>query len=293
MIEGQVEYYGMEDKDYPQRLKSLARMPVGLYVKGRLPLENRPTVAIAGARMCSAYGRQQAFTYAKTLAEYGVQVISGLAYGIDASAHEGALAGGGKTYAVLGCGVDICYPKENYPLYRNMLIKGGGVVSEFPLGSAPESWHFPVRNRIISGLSDVVLIVEAKERSGSLITADYALEQGKAVFALPGRVGDELSRGCNYLLYQGAGVAYQPECILHELGISTSPPHTVKIEKDKNNFSEEMNQVYNCLEILPKSLGELREETGLIMPILSKILLNLQAQGYVEESYRNYWRKFG
>lgn len=293
MTKRAVEYYGREEGRYPERLKALSRMPAGLYVKGTLPKEDIPAVAIAGARMCSAYGRQQAFAYAKVLAEHGIQIISGLAYGIDASAHEGALAGGGKTFAVLGCGVDICYPKENYPLYRQILSKGGGVLSEFPMGSAPEAWHFPVRNRIISGLSDAVLIVEAKERSGSLITADYALEQGKSVFALPGRVGDSLSKGCNYLLYQGAGVAYSPECIMEELGIGYQKTSERKKRNCKNELTQELQKVYECLEITPKHLGILTEETGVQMPELSKVLLKLQMKGFAEEFPRNYWRKFG
>ncbi|WP_230398204.1 DNA-processing protein DprA [Novisyntrophococcus fermenticellae] len=291
MREERYEYYGREESKYPGRLKLLPRMPEGIYVKGKLPAEDEPVVAIAGARACSSYGRQLAFEYARILAECGVQIISGLAYGIDTGAHEGALAGGGKTFAVLGCGVDICYPKENYPLYRKMLAREGGVLSEFPPGSAPEAWHFPVRNRIISGLADAVLVVEARERSGSLITADYALEQGKLVFAIPGRVGDALSRGCNYLLYQGAGLAYQPECILEELGITSTPNHKIKYKI--KNFSKEEQCVYQQLDILPKSLGELADITEYSMPVLSKILLTLQAKGFVEESYRNYWRKFG
>ncbi len=288
MTEEHYEYIKIEESKYPERLKMIPHSPRGLYIKGEIPRDDHPSVAIAGARACSSYGKHQAFEYAKILAEHGIQIISGLAYGIDASAHEGALAGGGETFAVLGCGVDICYPKENYPLYRDMLANGGGVLSEFSPGSAPQSWHFPIRNRLISGLADALLIVEAREKSGSLITADYALDQGKTVFALPGRVSDALSRGCNYLLYQGAGIAYEPACILQELGICEE-----KSEKKEKKFTEEEQGVYDFLEIQPKSLGELVEETGLIMPVLSGILLSLQSKGSAEESYRNYWRKYG
>ncbi|QOV19828.1 DNA-protecting protein DprA [Blautia liquoris] len=281
------EYIKIEDPRYPMRLKMIPKRPGGLYVKGELPGDDLPSVAIAGARACSSYGKQQAFEFAKVLAGQGVQIISGLAYGIDASAHEGALAAGGKTFAVLGCGVDICYPKENYPVYRRM-IESGGVLSEFAPGSAPKPWHFPIRNRLISGLADAVLIAEAREKSGSLITADYALDQGKTVFALPGRVSDALSKGCNYLLYQGAQVAYEPGCILEELGIFAG-----KTDKKEKNFSKEEQEVYDHLEIWPKSLGKLVDETGLKMPVLSGILLSLQLQGTAVESYRNYWRKYG
>lgn len=216
-MENKIEYYGKEDRQYPQRLRVLPGSPGRLYVKGELPPEDRPAVAVVGARICSEYGRSQAFEFARILAEHGVAVISGLARGIDAAAHRGALAGGGRTYAVLGSGVDNCYPKMNFPLYCEILESGGGILSEFPPLSRPEAWHFPVRNRIISGLADAVLVIEARKRSGSLITADCALEQGRTVFALPGRVGDALSEGCNYLIYQGAVPAYSPEAVLQEL----------------------------------------------------------------------------
>lgn len=290
MFDNSVEYYGKEEKDYPKRLKYLERMPKGLYVKGKLPQDDAPTIAIAGARLCSAYGREQAFEYARVLSAHGIQVISGLACGIDSSAHEGALRGGGTTFAVLGCGVDICYPKENYLLYRKILQQEGGILSEFPNGTAPLAWHFPVRNRIISALSDAVLIIEARKKSGSLITADYALEQGKTVFALPGRVGDALSWGCNYLLYQGAGVAYSPQCILDEFGIT---PKREKQKKENKDWNREQKTIYEHLEAEGKSIGELQRETGYSMAGLSQILLQLQEDGAVEEFPRNYWRRRG
>lgn len=141
---------------------------------------------------------------------------------------------------MLGCGVDICYPKQNYPLMRRMLENGGGVLSEFPPGAEPLPWHFPIRNRVISALADVVLVIEAKEKSGSLITADYALEQGKTVFALPGRTTDATSRGCNRLIAQGAEIAISPETILEELGVKkagTKEPHRVRaMEKRRKWF---------------------------------------------------------
>ena len=177
---------GRGQEGYPERLMPFADMPSRLFVRGALPADEQKTAAIVGARMCTVYGKSQAAFFAQVLAANGVAVISGLACGIDAAAHEGALRGKGKTFAVLGCGVDICYPKQNYPLMRRMLESGGGVLSEFPPGAEPLPWHFPIRNRVISALADVVLVIEAKEKSGSLITADYALEQGKTVFALPG-----------------------------------------------------------------------------------------------------------
>ena len=192
------------DKEYPQKLLQYSSMPAALYVKGQLPSQERPSVAVIGARMCSPYGRIQAFRYAKFLSAAGVQIISGMALGIDSEGHKGALEGKMPTFAVLGSGVDVCYPRSNRKLYERILWESGGILSECPPGSPPMQWCFPARNRIISALSDAVLIVEAKENSGSLITAGFALEQGKMVFAIPGAVTDALSTGCHKLIYDGA-----------------------------------------------------------------------------------------
>ena len=193
-------------------------MPKQLYYIGRFPEDNKPTAAIVGARLCSAYGRIQAFRYGKFLSEHGVQVISGMAAGIDAEGHKGALEGGTPTFAVLGNGVDICYPSSSRGIYRRIPQKNGGIISEYEPGTRGRAYHFPARNRIISGLADLVLVVEAKEKSGSLITASCALEQGKMVYAIPGAVNDALSRGCHKLIYDGAGIAYSPEILLDGVG---------------------------------------------------------------------------
>ncbi len=218
-ILGQIRYVARESAEYPEQLRNYPRMPSGLYVAGNFPDPARKTVAIVGARMCSPYGRAEAIRFGEELAAEGVQIISGMAFGVDSWALLGALQAGGKGFAVLGCGVDVCYPKESYHIYRRIIREGGGILSEFEPGDGPAAWHFPIRNRIISALADVVLVVEAKLRSGSLITADYALSQGKTIYAVPGRNRDELSRGCNRLIAQGAGIARDPECILEELGI--------------------------------------------------------------------------
>lgn len=175
------------DGEYPERLQNIAQPPDPLYVAGEVPKDGKPSIAIVGARNSSPYGENMAYEYARFLARAGVQIISGMARGIDSAAHAGALAGGGKTFAVLGCGVDICYPASGRKLYQSMEQKGG-LLSEFEPGAPPLAFHFPMRNRLISGLADGILVVEAKEKSGSLITVDHALEQGKTVFALPGRV---------------------------------------------------------------------------------------------------------
>ena len=165
------------DEEYPRRLYSVYDYPLGLYVKGSLPKEDKATAAVIGARNCTAYGREAAGYMAKELAAAGIQIISGMALGIDGAGHEGAMAAGGMTYAVLGCGVDQCYPRSNFDLYENIPFYGG-LISEYPLKTPPLPRNFPIRNRIISGLSDVILVIEAKEKSGSLITAQSGLEQG-------------------------------------------------------------------------------------------------------------------
>lgn len=199
-------------RQYPKRLETLAQPPLNLYVLGRLPNENIPTVGIVGARLCSDYGRYMARKFGAGLAEAGIQVISGMAAGVDGISQKAAMDAGGSSFGILGCGVDICYPQENMPLYRELQEKGG-IISEYIPGTRPRAGLFPMRNRIISGLSDLLLVVEARQKSGTLITVDLALEQGKEVYALPGRVTDALSAGCNRLIGQGAGIALSPDGI--------------------------------------------------------------------------------
>ncbi len=280
---GGLRYVTRDEPDYPSVLNRYERMPSGLYVKGSFPDPSKKSAAVIGARNCSSYGRSQALHFSEVLAREGVQIISGLAYGVDTCAHQGALKGRGATFAVLGCGADICYPRENYLLYEEILKNGGGILSEYEPGTPPLSWHFPIRNRIISGLADVILVVEARKKSGSLITADYALEQGKSVFAIPGRVGDACSAGCNALIAQGAGIAWEPEAVLEELfgaggrGQNPENPAGQGRETGKYGFGEdretenkpaekqqteklqdeEQRKVYACLQSTELSLEEI------------------------------------
>mgnify|MGYP001708040272 CR=1 FL=1 len=270
-----------EEEDYPERMRKLKGMPPVLWGIGRLPEEHRPTVAIVGARRSTVYGNETARYFARELAGAGVQIISGLAWGIDGMAHEGALEAGGDTFAVEGCGVDICYPKQNYPLMRRMLENGGGVLSEFPPGAEPLPWHFPIRNRVISALADVVLVIEAKEKSGSLITADYALEQGKTVFALPGRTTDATSRGCNRLIAQGAEIAISPETILEELGVKKAG---TKRAAPRPRYGKEAEMVLKTLAAEPQNLAQLAGSTGIPLQELTGILLALEIDGVIAEN---------
>lgn len=205
-----------EDREYPERLRDIPEPPNMLYVRGNVPDGSMPGVSIVGARLCSDYGRYTARKFAYALAEAGVQIISGMALGIDGISHRAAMEAGGRTFAVLGCGVDVCYPAQNRDIYERIPAQGG-ILSEYPPGTAPCAGLFPRRNRIISGLADVLLVIEARKKSGTLITVDAALEQGKEVYALPGRVTDALSGGCNGLIAQGAGIATSPEQLLEEL----------------------------------------------------------------------------
>ena len=278
------------DKEYPQKLLQYSSMPAALYVKGQLPSQERPSVAVIGARMCSPYGRIQAFRYAKFLSAAGVQIISGMALGIDSEGHKGALEGKMPTFAVLGSGVDVCYPRSNRKLYERILWESGGILSECPPGSPPMQWCFPARNRIISALSDAVLIVEAKENSGSLITAGFALEQGKMVFAIPGAVCDALSTGCHRLIYDGAGIAYCPEIMLEELGISAAKV-TQNGEKNNLGLARDLNMVYSCLDLRPKNPDYIVRKTGFSPAQVSNCLVELTLRGLIRESGRHYYVK--
>ncbi len=217
MEKKKIRFYTMEDEDYPSRLRKLIHPPYGLYCLGSLPKEACPAVAVIGARECSEYGKYMAEAFAGGMAKAGISIISGMARGIDGIGQGAALKNGGRTYGVLGCGVDICYPASNRTLYQEILESGGGILSVFPPGREPVKQQFPERNRIVAGLCDLLLVVEARQKSGTWITVDMALEQGKHVYAVPGRLTDRLSDGCNLLLRQGAGIALSPEDLVAEI----------------------------------------------------------------------------
>ena len=198
----QIEEILIDSKEYPEKLKNIYDSPKKLYVIGNKNLLYKKGIAIVGTRNATAYGKKVAYDFAKELSENDIVVISGLALGIDTYAHIGALKGG--TIAVLGSGIDQIYPKENVELAREILKNNSCIISEYPLGSKPESLHFPQRNRIISGLGEGVLVVEANKKSGALITAEFALEQGKEVFVVPGDIRKPQSEGTNKLIQDGA-----------------------------------------------------------------------------------------
>ena len=284
-----IEFVPYFEETYPKRLQNALSPPYALYVKGKLPGEEIPSVAMVGARNCTPYGEEMALEYGRILSEAGIQIISGMARGIDGAAQRGALNGGGTTYGVLGCGVDICYPGEHQGLYRDIL-KEGGLLSEQPPGEPPLARHFPARNRIISGLSDMVLVMEARERSGSLITADMALEEGKDVYALPGPATSPASRGCHRLIAQGAGILISPEELLEMFGYKKEK-FRQKQDKNEKVLETTGNIVYSCLGLYPKGIDTLARETGLAPSDLMEQLMTLELQGNIKEISRNQYIK--
>lgn len=279
----------LEQEHYPNRLRNIHNPPYVLYYIGELPKEEEKSVAIVGARGRSAYGRQIANQLANELSNHGIQVISGLARGIDGDAHRGALEGSGTTFGVLGCGVDICYPKEHRYLYEEMTRKGG-IISEYAPGTPAMAVHFPQRNRIIAGLSDCVVVIEARQKSGSLITADFAIEQGKDVYALPGRITDSLSMGCNQLIKQGAGILQSVDDFLKDLEITTEK---VYVQQDfiKKLLEKDESLVYSLTDFQPVSLGTLVESTNLSLYRMIEIVQRLKELDLIFEVVPNHYVK--
>jgi DNA processing protein len=291
-----VKFIPWNSPRYPSCLLEMPDYPHGIFVKGSLPDPNKISIGIVGARKCTSYGEHYALEYGKFLSQMGFQIVSGLARGIDGCGHRGALIAGKPTFAVLGSGVDICYPKENMGLYQDILTIGGGIISEFMPGTEPLPFHFPMRNRIISGLSQVLLIIEAKEKSGSLITADIALELGRDIYALPGAVNNRYSKGCHYLIKQGAGILISPEELLKDLGILTGKSSVKGKEnqescRDNNKIILDnlQNMVYSLMCFNPKSINRLVEETDLMANKVIDALVRLELDGLIKEVSKNYY----
>ncbi|WP_100644177.1 DNA-processing protein DprA [Alteromonas facilis] len=227
-----------EDSCYPELLSHITTAPLALFVKGNIELLKKPKISIVGSRKPTHYGKRIAFEFAQNLNQYGVCVVSGLALGIDAQAHKGSLGGQGNTIAVLGCGIDVCYPHRNRALFTDIVELGGLLLSEFAPGTAPHKGYFPRRNRIVSGLTFGVLVVEAAVKSGSLITARLALEQNREVFAVPGNINSPQSDGCHFLIQQGAKLTTSVSDILDEIQVlSLLSDHTAIETREKSPIS--------------------------------------------------------
>jgi DNA processing protein len=268
--------------DYPSRLKEIYDPPILLYVRGKLVESDKLAVAIVGSRRASVYGLSVAERIARDLAGRGLTVVSGGARGIDTAAHKGALAAGGRTVAFLGCGVDVGYPAENKKLF-DAISENGAVVSEFPFGATPEPWRFPPRNRLISGMSLGVLVCQSPEASGALITAGYAAEQGRDVYAVPGNVDDERNRGCHALIKDGAKLVEGAEDILQELGLDgdeESPRQlALPIESLKNGNER---KIASLLSLEPMPVDEIIDKAELPAPVVSGTLTILEMKGVVK-----------
>ena len=280
-----IHFLHREMDAFPDRLRHIEDPPMGLYLIGKLPDLSRPVLAMVGSRRSTAYGREMASRFAGELGSRGVQIISGLALGVDAASHRGALDAGAYTLGIVGGGIDTTYPRENYNLYRQ-LYQRGGVLSEYGPGIPNRSGLFPRRNRLISGISDGVFVLEAGCKSGSLITASHGLLQGKDIFALPGRLTDPLSAGCNYLISQGAVLVQTPKDILEVLddrGYGLADHEKIKITPKKRMLDgPEENVIYNLIDgKTPVSFDRLLDQSGYEAKKLTSVLLKLEMGGWI------------
>ena len=297
---------------YPEKLMNLYDYPNILYVKGILSKKlniNNMNIGIVGARTSDVYGREFARMFARELAKAGINIISGLALGIDGMSHRGALEGNGYTVGVLGCGIDIIYPKENYDVYLEM-SKKGAIISEYAPGTPPNAGQFPVRNRIISGLSDGLLVVEARKKSGSLITADLALEQGKQIYAVPGRITDKNCEGTNNLIKMGAMCVTSPEDIINDLkGLLYQEKKGENIEDEnfysnaksdddlvilkktinKNSLAPAEKMLYSCLSLEPTYIDDIIDKLKMGVSETINLLYNMEEKGLIKQSYKGYY----
>jgi DNA processing protein len=263
------------DAEYPVNLKNIYDPPMLLYVKGDILPRDNTAMAVVGSRRASFYGAQTAEKFGFELASRGVTVVSGLARGIDCAAHKGALKAGGRTLAVLGSGLSNIYPEEHKSLAED-ISRSGAVISEYPMMTIPDKGNFPKRNRVVSGLSLGVLVVEAAERSGALITSDIALEQGREVFAVPGKVDSVTSRGTNKLIKQGAKLAEAAEDIMEELRVKIDAEVKEKCPGPLLELDKENSLVYNLLSSEPRHIDELSEMSGINITEISGILTGLE-----------------
>lgn len=299
-----------ERSQYPEKLRNIHNPPQLLYIKGRIKNclnEYNKTIGVVGSRNPSTYGREICRYFSEKIAKDGFNIVSGLALGIDGIAHKAALDNGGYTVAVLGSGIDVAYPRTNIELYSR-IVDNGAVISEYGLNVKPNPWQFPIRNRIISGLSDGVLIVEAKSGSGSLITAEHAAEQGRVVYAIPGRVMDKLNEGNNQLLREGAICATKPEDIIEDMvGISNYEKSNEKrTNSDKNNdcslnenndrdidktdnLTSDERVIIECLSLEPVYIDEILQKTHFGVTKTISLLYVLEDKGYIKQPDRGYY----
>lgn len=280
-------------RGYPEKLSVISDAPPVLYQKGRTEILHQPSVAVIGARSCSNYGSFMAKELGRELARIGIVVVSGMARGIDSICQRTSLEYGGESIGVLGSGVEICYPPEERQLFEG-LQKKGCLVSENPPFTQPQSGLFPLRNRIISALADVIVVVEAREKSGTLITVDMALEQGKEVYAIPGRTTDWVSRGCNKLIKQGAGVLLSVEEFLEEISPILKVKYDRGITESIGKLSSEEKKIVEVLDTTLKNMEEIYElvkqkNTEISLPQVMNLVMDLRMKKIIEEENGYYF----
>jgi DNA processing protein len=269
-----------DDEAYPRLLKEIDQPPPVLYIRGSLILEDDWSVAIVGTRRVTAYGRQVAEEVATTLAHNGVTVVSGLARGVDSIAHQSAISAGGRTLAVLGNGVDVIYPPENRNL-ATQIMEHGALVSDYPLGTQPDGINFPPRNRLISGLSKAVIIVEAGSTSGALITATFAAEHGRDVFAVPGNINAPQSQGTNRLIRDGAQPLLDPQDVLEALNLTMITEHrAARVVLPADPIEA---RLYQMLSQEPRHVDEIRSEANMPIETVSATLAMMELKGMVRQ----------
>lgn len=272
------------DPDYPPPLAQIPDPPPVLFVRGEVADEDRFAVALVGSRRSTPYGRTVTARLARDLARAGLTVVSGGALGIDSAAHRATLEAGGRTLVVLGCGLDVPYPRENQEMFEEVVRRGrGAVLTEFPPGAQPEPWRFPQRNRVISGLSMGVVVVEAGTRSGALLTASLAGEQGRDVLAVPGNVDREASRGTNALIRDGASLVEEVGDVLRALGILAleAPPGPPAVGPRSADLPEEQRRLLACLSLTPRHIDSIAAELGVVGPDAGVQLTMLELAGLV------------
>jgi DNA processing protein len=272
-------FVAITEAEYPSKLRNIANPPIYFYYKGKLDIFENPTLAVVGSRQPTDYGRRITTRLVSELAAAGVVIISGLAYGVDGMAHQTTLEAGGITAAVFGCGLDIVYPAGHRSLAQRIIEKGC-LISEFPKGTKPEKFNFPVRNRIVAGLSDGVLVIEAGSKSGALVTANLALDQGRDVLAVPGSLDNELSFGPNSLIKQGAITITSADDIFSNFNWHKS---IVSLEKsyDLSQLSKDETIIFNLLSIQPIHLDEIGRKVSLGPGKIAEALLNLELKGFI------------
>lgn len=278
-----VHVFFWPDEEYPPLLAQIEDPPVALYVRGSLTQTDQLALAIVGARKASAYGREVAQLFARKLAERGVTIISGLAHGVDAAAHRGALEAGGRTLAVLGSGIDVIYPYDHRSLADEIAAQGA-IISEFPLGTKPDRYNFPRRNRLISGLALGVLVAEATDKSGALITAALAAEQGKDVFAVPGSIFSDASSGVNQLIQDGAKPVMKVEDILEDLNITALAMETRQTAERIAPADPVEIQVLDAIGADGAHVDMIARSTGLPIQTLLSTLMLMELKGLVTQS---------